>query len=165
MEVYSQKTKQYGAAYDHLAINVKIDSKDYLVDVGFGKFALKPLLIELGTPQKDDLGLFQFDKHDENYLKVSEITDEGVIPQYIFKTQTRDFNEFIDMCAFHQTSEQSHFTKQKVISILTQEGRLTLSNGIFRRSKNRGELIEELNFKGNAKFEELLKKHFDIQLN
>jgi N-hydroxyarylamine O-acetyltransferase len=163
--VYSQKTKQYGKEYDHLAINVKIDSTNYLVDVGFGKFALKPLLIELGIPQKDDLGIFQFDKHDDDYLKVGELTGEEFIPQYIFKTKTREFQEFTKMCDFHQTSEESHFTKQKVVSLLTQSDRITLTNEQFKISNNKGKVIEELNFKGAKKFEELLKKHFAITLN
>ena len=74
-------------------------------------------------------------------------------------------SSFTKMCDFHQTSKESHFTKQKVISILTQSDRITLTNEQFKISNNKGELIEELNFKGVKKFEELLKKHFAIALN
>ena len=51
---YNKEQQEFGPEFDHLAIIAKINSSDYLVDVGFGEFALQPLKIELNKIQTDD---------------------------------------------------------------------------------------------------------------
>ena len=41
--VFNNEQQTMSAEFDHLAIIATIDSLDYLVDVGFGEFALQPL--------------------------------------------------------------------------------------------------------------------------
>lgn len=152
----------YGREYDHLAIIAEIEGREYLVDVGFGKFALKPLEIKLGTPLTDDLGIFEFDEFDDKYLRINEAAGAKLIPQYIFRPKAREFSEFEEMCLFHQKSDESHFTKKKVISIATSDGRITLNDTQLKTTK--GDSENTLNFP-EEEFEFHLKEQFDIEIN
>src|SRR4029078_7509103 len=48
-------------------------------------------------------------------------------PQYRFTLQPHTFADYEQMCHFHQTSPESHFTKAPLCSIATSDGRLTLT--------------------------------------
>lgn len=63
----------YGPEYDHLAIVVRIEGVDYLVDVGFGRFSLAPLEIQMQVLIVDALGVFQFDIYKEEYLQINSL--------------------------------------------------------------------------------------------
>ncbi|WP_448196251.1 arylamine N-acetyltransferase, partial [Raoultella planticola] len=47
---------------------------------------------------------------------------------YRFTVQPREPHEFDEMCHFHSTSPQSHFTQRLVCSGPTEQGRVTLSD-------------------------------------
>ena len=51
--------------------------------------------------------------------------------QYTFNETARDLAEFREMCDFQQDSPLSHFTQKKVCSILTENGRKTLTDNKF----------------------------------
>jgi N-hydroxyarylamine O-acetyltransferase len=44
----------------------------------------------------------------------------------LFNTIPRQQSEFSEMCEFHQTSPESVFTKQRLATLATPEGRLML---------------------------------------
>jgi N-hydroxyarylamine O-acetyltransferase len=155
------KNGEYSPEYDHLAIIVNLENQDFLVDVGFGKFSLEPLKLETGQKIKDRFGQFQFEKHNVNYYQINEIKNQELIPQYIFSLKERKLSEFEERSIFHQTSEFSHFTKKKLITIASIDERITLNNS--QLIITRLEIQEEINFKENQ-FEAKLKKHFDIQI-
>ena len=153
------KNEEYSPEYDHMAIIVNLENQDYLVDVGFGKFTLEPL--ELITNQKiiDSLGQFQFDTYEKDYYRVNELKSSDLIPQYIFTKNERKLSEFAKRCEFHQTSDESHFSKKKLISIATNEGRITLNNSQLKITK--AGIEEEVKF-DESEFETKLKHYFDI---
>ena len=126
------KDAEYSPEYDHLAIIVNLENKEFLVDVGFGKFSLKPLKLEMNQIISDSFGKFQFDKYNTDYYRINEIKDNNLFPQYIFKNEERKLSEFTKRCKFHQTSVNSHFTKKKLISIAKNDGRITLNNSQLR---------------------------------
>src|SRR5215831_9093371 len=45
--------KEYSPEFDHMALIVQLNSDRYLVDVGFGEFALHPIKIEINTEVND----------------------------------------------------------------------------------------------------------------
>lgn len=159
--VYGRE-KQFGPEYDHLAILAQIHQKTYLVDVGFGQFSLEPLTVELGILQNDAHGVFRFEQFDEKYLIVNKIVKELVEPQYIFSTESRKLQEFQQMCIYHQTSNKSHFTRKKVITLPTQSGRITLNNDNLKITK--GTEIIEHPVESNQEFEALLDLYFGIKI-
>jgi len=154
-----RKDNSYTNEYDHLSIIATIENQKYLVDVGFGKFSLEPLEIKFDINLTDDFGQFRFNQYDAHYLRINEIINDNLIPQYIFKTKERNFSEFEFMCRFHQRSKDSHFTKKKVISIVTNNGRITLNDNQLKITK--GKLEKETLFK-EKEFDSKLKEYFDI---
>lgn len=121
------KEKGYGQEFDHMAIVVKINADEYLTDVGFGEFTFGPLVLKEGLVQCDERGVFQVDRIEDEYLRVSKIEERQTLPEYIFKNVKRTFDEFRPMCLYHQTSSASHFTHKKIITRPTDNGRVTLT--------------------------------------
>lgn len=133
----------YGQEFDHMAIIVRLENKSYLVDVGFGKFSFEPLEIIIDFFQTDEYGTFVIDKHSEDYYRVNKIENSKKIPEYIFKLKERKVSEFAEMCNYHQSNQESHFTKNKVISLAKPNGRITLTNTTYKITEhNKTETVE-----------------------
>ena len=154
--------KGYGEEYDHLAIITRINNIEYLTDVGFGEFTFKPLKLQLGTVQKDQRGNFKIDKFKNGYLKVSKIENEKSTPEYIFKNKERELKEFEEMCVFHQTSSDSPFTSKRLITLPTENGRVTISGNTLKIKEL--ETTAELTLKNEAEYEEELWNRFKIKI-
>lgn len=152
--------KDFGAEYDHLAILVKIDGEEYLTDVGFGDFSAEPLKFVLNTEQTDANGVFLIRKRSDEYFEVVKKHGSEWQSEYIFKDSARDLSEFAEMCNFHQTSSESHFTRGKLCSLMTQNGRKTLTDKKFIKTEN-GEK-EETEIVSEDEFNEILAREFAI---
>lgn len=155
------KNGEYSPDYDHLAIIVNIENQEYLVDVGFGKFSLEPLKLQMTEEINDSFGQFKFDKYDNNYYRVNEIINDDLIPQYMFKNEERELYEFNERREFHQTSDDSHFTEKKLISIAKSDGRITLNNSQLKISRLG---IEDVIKFEESEFETKLKEYFKIEI-
>lgn len=152
---------KFGAEYDHLAILTEIENEEYLVDVGFGDFSLKPLRFVLDVEQTDDNGTFLIRKFDEDYFEVVKKDVGNWQSEYIFQNLERNLSEFTEMCNFHQTSPQSHFTRGKLCSILTENGRKTLTDTKFIKTVNAEK--REVNVNTEAEFNQILENEFNIK--
>ncbi len=122
---------EHGAEYDHAAVIVTIGDDEYLADVGFGDFTAEPLRFSLGAEQTDPSGKFVIRRFGDDCLEVAKHTENAWKSEYIFKDIPRELKEFAEMCDFQQYSPESHFTKGKLISILTPTGRKTLTDTKF----------------------------------
>lgn len=147
--VYNPK-KGYSEEYDHLAIIVKIDNTEYITDVGFGDFTFEPLQFNLNTIQKDERGAYIIDTYDEDYFRVNKMVKKIKTPEYIFNPKSRDFQEFKGMCLYHQTNSNSHFTKKRLISLPTENGRITITGNKLKIAEfdqvNESEILDEMDF-------------------
>lgn len=153
----------FGEEFDHMVILTEIEHSSYLTDVGFGEFAFHPLKMEINTTQHDECGNFMIEKHDENYFLVSKKEGHFWRPQYLFTTTGRNLHEYRKMCEFHQTSPRSHFTQNKMCSLPTQYGRITLSgNELKIRSKR---TTKTKTIQNEEEFNECLRRYFDIKIN
>ena len=123
--------KCFGPEFDHAAIIVTIGELEYLADVGFGDFTFEPLRIVADIEQQDREGVFGIRRSDEGYLEVVKRTVGGWAPQYVFSPLGRDLSEFAERCDFQQYSPDSHFSKGRVCSLITESGRKTLTDTKF----------------------------------
>lgn len=155
--VYDQN-KGYGKEFDHFAIIVTINNTDYLTDVGFGEFAFEPLELRLGKIQNDARGNYQIDKFQDDYFIVNQIKNGKPAPEYIFKNIKREFTEYEEMCKYHQTSPLSHFTTKRLISLPTENGRITISGNSLKIEEFESTRVSEI--KNETEFNELLQKLF-----
>lgn len=151
----------FGAEYDHLAILTGIDGEEFLVDVGFGDFSAEPLKFVLDVEQEDTNGIFLIRQFDEEYFEIVKKDGDEWKSEYIFKDLARDLKEFSGMCNFHQTSPESHFTRGKVCSILTDNGRKTLTDKKFIKTNN-GQKVEQ-NVDSEQDFNRILLREFNIK--
>lgn len=154
---------KFGAEYDHLAILTKIGDEEFLVDVGFGAFAAAPLKFVLDVEQADENGTFSIRKFDDRYFEVVKKDGDQWQSEYIFKNLSRDLQEFAGMCEFHQTSPESHFTRKKICSLMTENGRKTLSDDKFIETVN-GEK-KETSIESEDEFYQILSREFQIERN
>jgi N-hydroxyarylamine O-acetyltransferase len=152
---------EFGAEYDHLAILTRVHNEEYLVDVGFGSFTAEPLKFVLDVEQTDDNGIFSIRKFDDDYFAVIKKVGDKWQSEYLFKNLERDLSEFISMCVFHQTSPESHFTHGKICSIMTSDGRKTLTDKKFIETKNTEK--SEIDVDSDKEFNQILMREFNIR--
>jgi N-hydroxyarylamine O-acetyltransferase len=154
--------KGYGQEFDHFAILVTIEGTTYLTDVGFGEFTFEPLLFEVGKIQEYVRGTYVINRHDEIYFRVDSIKNDIASPEYIFSTQERTFSEFAGMCVYHQTSPNSHFTQKRLITIPTENGRITITGNTLKITENA--TVKEIAIESEEAFQHYLKIYFAITL-
>src|SRR5215207_288146 len=117
----------FGPMFDHMTLMVTL-SERWLVDVGFGESFVEPLLLDSRDVQVQGTRSFRI-VDDDDYLILMRRIDGGEWqPQYRFTLQPYTFADYEEMCRFHQTSPDSHFTKGCICSLLTEDGRVTLSD-------------------------------------
>jgi N-hydroxyarylamine O-acetyltransferase len=150
----------FGPEYDHAAMIVTIGELEYLADVGFGDFTAEPLRLVPDIEQADREGVFVIRRGEYSILEVAKRADDGWLPEYSFSLFGRDLSEFAGMCDFQQYSPDSHFTKGKVCSIMTETGRKTLTDTKFIVTAN-GEKSETAVETGE-RFDQLLQEEFGI---
>lgn len=159
----ANKDQGFGQEFDHMAILAEIDGNRYLVDVGFGDFSAEPLKITLNTLQHDRYGDFQIERFDSEYLIVKKQIDDVFVPEYIFTEIARIPDDFKEMSIYHQTSINSSFTKKKICSIATENGRITITGD--RLKIREGKDLMEKEFEEESEFHHYLWKYFNIQLS
>lgn len=150
----------HGPEFDHAAVIVTIGDDEYLADVGFGDFTVEPLWYGLGAEQQDEAGIFVIRRFDDEYLEVAKQDGGQWRNLYIFKDAAREISEFAEMCDFQQYSPKSHFTKGRMCSILTDDGRKTLTDSKFIITS--GGEKKETEVESEEAFERILEREFRI---
>ncbi len=160
--VYDRDRNAYGPEFDHMLILADCEEERWLVDVGFGDFAMHPLKLALNLPQVDRNGQFVIERHDEEFLRVSRLSSEegAYLPEYLFSTKARRLSDFSEMCLHHQTSPESHFTKQRICSIATRTGRITLTGNRLILTEHGARTEFPIN--DEQEFHRALARHFHI---
>ena len=81
--------------------------------------------------------------------------------QYRFTLRPYSYDDCAEMCHYHQTSPQSHFTQGRICSRATGEGRITLSEmRLITTSKNGGR--QERILASQEEYAAILREHFGI---
>lgn len=153
-----------GRPYDHLALSVlpSDGSGPLLTDVGFGAFSQHPLRIDSRTEQHDPAGVFQITDAPHGDLVVWQ---DGAA-QYRLTTRPRELDEFETTCWYHRTSPDSHFTTGPVCSMLTEDGRITLSGRTLKRTGATGPgRPEKAELPDEAAVLDAYRRHFGIELD
>ncbi len=115
--------------FSHLALLVHLNGAKYLFDVGVGGGFTEPLHI-----------LDRYQHHDQNGHYLVEATDDSNIfiikknshdhwnPLFKIDTNPRVLQDFEEMCSFTQIDSDSLFTQKKLCSIITETGRISLTD-------------------------------------
>jgi N-hydroxyarylamine O-acetyltransferase len=123
-----------GPEFDHLALRVELE-EPWLADVGFGDSFVEPLLLEPDLEQEQFGRRYRLTSADSG-LCLEANADGAWRKQYGFTLQARKLAEFAAMCHYHQTSPDSPFTRKRVCSLATPEGRITVTGDKLIETRN-----------------------------
>jgi N-hydroxyarylamine O-acetyltransferase len=147
--------------FDHLTLRVDLE-EPWLADVGFGDSFLEPLRLTEDAEQEQYGRKFRIaEAADVRIVQREEMTGTWK-PQYQFTLVPRQLSDFAARCHYHQTSRDSHFTQQRLCTLLTPEGRVTLSDRKLIRTA--GSLREERLLKDEEEWRRALQEYFGVKL-
>ena len=150
----------FSQPFDHMTLMVKLE-ETWLVDVGFGDSFLEPLKMDNSTEQIQGPESFRIVAEDQ-YLVVQRQYDHEWKKEYRFTLQPYKYSDFEEMCRYHQTSPQSHFTQKRICSLATSDGRITLSDMRFIVTSDG--VREERALSDKKEYDEILLKQFGIKM-
>ncbi len=118
--------------FDHLTLLITFQQNQsherWLADVGFGDSFIDPLPLVSGAEYTQDDYVYQLNEGAPGEWSAKQRKIEGAWQgMYDFTIIPRQLGDFSRMCRFHQTSPDSGFTKGRICSIATPDGRKTLS--------------------------------------
>jgi N-hydroxyarylamine O-acetyltransferase len=150
-----------GPEFDHLTLRVDLD-QPWLVDVGFGECFLEPLRLQTGIEQTQDQGTFRITQEGASLSVEKQQHDSSWKTDYLFTLTPRQLQDFAEMCHYHQTSPQSHFTQKRLCTRATSTGRVTLSDMklIVTENGNR----QERTLASEEQWQTVLKDNFGLAL-
>lgn len=151
----------HGPEFDHLTLRVDQDEPS-LADVGFGDSFIEPLRLKTAIEQ-EQFGRKYRIVEAEGLLHVQcEQGDTQWRPEYSFSLKPRQLNDFAGMCHYHQSSPDSPFTRKKLCSIATEDGRVTLSDMRLIVTAN-GQKTESV-INSEDEWRDLLRERFGVVL-
>jgi len=151
---------EYGPEFDHLALKVDLE-ESWLVDVGFGDCFVEPLWLQERGNQVRGNEVFRLEEV-SGYLVLKKIDARGAwSPMYRLTLKAWQLTNFEAMCHYHQTSPDSPFTRKKICSMATPDGRVTLSGTRLLRTRNG--VQTEKDIANNAALNEALKDNFQMK--
>jgi len=108
-----------GIPFDHMCLRV---DGTWLADVGFGDSFIRPLRLDDRADQGDGRRTFRI----ANDGPGACVLHDAGRPVFRFGLAPFALADFAPGCDYHQTSPDSPFTRRRVVSLLTSDGRLTL---------------------------------------
>jgi N-hydroxyarylamine O-acetyltransferase len=102
------------------------------------------------------------DDEDEHLILMRRHDGEDWQPQYCFTLQPYTFPDYEEMCRFHQTSPDSHFTKGLICSRATQDGRITLSDMRFITTSGPQRRRDEQTLSTRDEYDRVLRDLFGV---
>ena len=146
-----------------LMVQVPGQGTQWLVDVGWGDTFTQPLDINEPHEQVQGLRGYWIEPFQGGFQLWQRGYDGKRERQYYFDLQAHHFPaEYEGTCKYHQTSPLSPFTKNRIITLASANGRVSLDNNHLKVTEN-GMRTER------AVTEEerpaLLEKYFGVVLN
>jgi N-hydroxyarylamine O-acetyltransferase len=150
---------EFGPVFDHMCLMVELEER-WLADVGFGDSFVEPLLLDRRDDQNQGSERYRIVPVDDSLVLLRRKESETWTAEYRFDLQPHVYAEYEEMCRFHQTSAESHFTKSRICSLATKEGRVTLSD--MRLITTRGQQRHERLVADPGEYAEILRNTFGI---
>lgn len=151
---------------DHLVLRVEASGMSpVLADIAAGRDSFaSPLVIE-GEAEQVQPGVgaaFRLLPEDAAMRLWRREPGSEWQPAYGFTWRPRQMGDFAEGCRFHQTSPESGFTQKRLCTLMTNEGRITLSDNVLIMTRNG--VREEEHLPDNAAWLAALQTHFGIDL-
>jgi len=162
---YHEDSDSFGIHFDHLALMVHApgDTTRWLADVGYGDTFIQPLDIGSGDEQVQGLRGYRLEPFRGGHQLWERGFDGNWERQYFFDLEAHNFpSEYEKTCIYHQTSSESVFTRKRVVSRLTRDGRVSISDGYLVMTKDGKQTRRPL--KSEDELRQLLEDNFGFSL-
>ena len=162
-QVHRLAEDRFTPEFDHMVLLVNLE-KAYLVDVGFGDTFRKPIALPDGIVE-DNSGTYRvqpFGSAPDTYI-LQKQENNSWQHVYSFTEHPWVISDFEEMCTFHQTSSESHFTQEIICTMAIKKGRVSLSDDFLTITD--GSSKKKTKVDSNKDFKHKLRDHFGIQLN
>jgi N-hydroxyarylamine O-acetyltransferase len=160
-EVAAKQDGSYSPPFDHMALMVTLERR-WLADVGFGDSFVEPLLLDEEGEQLQPPDAFRIDRADQYRIVMRREAGEWK-PNYRFTLESYGYEDFREMCRYHQTSPESHFTQKRICSRATEDGRITLSD--MRLIETTAGRREERTLANQNEYDSVLRERFGIVMS
>ena len=154
----------FGPAFDHMAVTVRLHEGPHLADVGFGECFREPLPMDGRWHSQADGSRYRVVTEDDAFMLEHSINssdgEESVAIDYRVDSTPRTAAEFLPMCRFHQSSEESPFRRSWMCTLATAKGRMTLKPGWLIESAAGGR--EERRVRSRDDLEQILRERFGM---
>jgi N-hydroxyarylamine O-acetyltransferase len=156
----------FGPPFDHMTLLVSLEQR-WLVDVGFGDSFREPLRLDEAGEQQQGNQVYRIFT-DGAYFNLQQRSNlqqrtggEEWQSQYRFTLQSHDYADYEEMCRYHQTSPQSHFTRARICSLATSSGRISLS-GLRLITTSEDNEKQEQTLRNESEYAAVLRDRFGI---
>jgi N-hydroxyarylamine O-acetyltransferase len=163
----ARRDGSYGPEFDHLTLRVDLE-EPWLADVGFGDCFLEPMRLQSRLEHEQSGRVYRVTSHMTSPASTDAVFGLEVMAEgrwkteYAFTLQPRELSDFAAMCHYHQTSSESHFTRQRICSLATPEGRITLSDE--KLIETRGLSRQETSLSEDHEWQAKLRELFGVVL-
>lgn len=154
----------FGPQFDHMTLMVTLSDR-WLVDVGFGDSFLEPLLLDSREEQVQGTRAFRIVDDNDHLIMMRRNPGSDWEPQYRFTLRPYTFADYEEMCHFHQTSPDSHFTKGRICSRATEDGRISLSEMRLINTTGPQLLRDVRTVADQEEYDRVLRDQFGIVMN
>lgn len=150
-----------GPGYSHMALLVTLEQA-YLVDAGNGQSVRDPMPVPGDLITVAEGIQYHVGPCENEHALYYRIPGNAWAPRYIFATTPRNLEDFREMCHYHQSSPESIFTKQRICTMPTPDGRVTLTGTTFsvRYAGSEDKFVAG----SAAELEQMLQKYFKISV-
>ncbi|MEV8613468.1 arylamine N-acetyltransferase [Amycolatopsis sp. NPDC051373] len=148
----------FGPPLDHLALRVDLD-EPWLVDVGFGRFSIRPLRLATTEEQPDPAGGFAVLPAPHGDVDV--LCDGNVV--YRLEARPRELEDFQAMAWWHANSPASPFAHGPTCSLVRPGGRVTIAGA--RLIETVGETRTESVLEDDDAVLAAYREHFGVVLD
>ena len=153
---------EFSPDFDHMTLMVVLNER-WLADVGFGDSFRNPLRLDSTQVQHDGNRLYRIAENGSYLMMMEKRIDSEWKEMYRFKLDSYGYDDFNEMCRYHQTSPESHFTQRIICSLAKPDGRITISSNRLLITKEEDKQEKEL--ASDEEVKAVLDEHFNIRLN
>ncbi|MGN6379795.1 MAG: arylamine N-acetyltransferase family protein [Gaiellales bacterium] len=141
---------------NHLTLRVDLD-RPWLADVGFGESFTRPIALDQAGDQRRDGRVYRLVRNGDEIT----MTEDGR-PQYTFTPRPVRMRTFARANRVLQTDPASHFVRNRICSLATDRGRISLS-GLRLIDPVDGRRSER-ELRDDAEWREVLRDRFGVVL-